>query len=339
MVNFGSVNTASPTDKHSLFGSIYSVYDNLNEKKNNAIAVTVSGKEGSQKRASAATIGAVGSLINFALLFGVYSVLKVKPKWNNKLLDKYVVKSFDKWINIAKKNTPNKSKFYQTFTGLYAKAIWATISGAVTGYGWGLYRTIKGTFVNGKIGSTRAGVQGSWISSGLKNLSQTEEGKELIKNSITKNKKDKTVTVRFNGIDKEYTITKKELKNASKQYLTDTDENGKVKGYERKFSKGDGDVLAFEVAFEKYCRDVKDGKVAHDNNITAQFAQINEDGDIIFAKGSENDLYYLLTGQRQISFTGTEIGSENAKTLPINDKGGYIYTYNGQPYVIDRHYN
>ena len=312
-------------DRQSLFGSIYNVYDDLNEKKNNVIAVTVSGKKDSQKRASAATIGAVSALIDLALLFGGYSLLKIKPNWSNKLFDRFIVKPFDKWLTAARNLAPGRSKSYQTLLGLYSKAIWAALVGAVSGYGWGVYRTIKSTFINGKISSTRPGAHGDWVAEGLKSLSKTKDGKALLKNSIVKNP-DKTVTVKFDGVGKSYTFAKDELKQASKQYLNHINEKGDVVDYERKFSKGDGDVLAFEVALEKYLKDIRDGKIEIDPNVDIKYSTISEDGDLIFPHGTENDLYYLLTGKKV---------TDTSETSLINQDKYHLYQYDDQLFVYD----
>lgn len=294
LLNFGTVGTPKVGVSAS---DIVDAYDEVMEKKNNYIAVKLANNNDSKKRASATVIGANAGLLQMIALCGVYALIKAFPKLNNPLLNKFVVKKFDKWINLAKQNNPTASYTRQLMSAFWAKAIASTGIGAALGYGGGVYATLKNTYVNGKISNTKSGAEGSWMSSGLKSIASTKEGAEVIKNSIHKND-DGSVVVNFNGINKNYLITKKELEDASNEYITRTNEEGKVESFDKKFSKGDGDVLAFELAFEKYSNDVESGLVPRDENIPMSIQRITEDGDMLFSDGSVKELYYLLTGKK-----------------------------------------
>ena len=319
MVSFSSMNFDNigvPKVSASPSGLIADMYDKFQEKKNNLIAVTIANDTNRQERAGAALIGAVGGLLQFGALFGVYAIAKAFPKLNFPIVDRFITKNFDKWISRAQQIAPNKSKVHQIFLGSYAKALMAMASGAGLGFLCDLYVTSKNTVINGKISNTKSGDEGSWISSGLKSLSSSQQGKELIRNSIIKNEDD-SITVKFNGIDKEYTITPKELKKASRSYVAYKDENGKVTEFKKKFSKGDGDVLAFELAYEKYCKEVITGQTQLDKNLYKTISTISDNGDVLYSNGSVNKLYYLLSGKQ-----GNNFDIENSK----NDNIDNIYS-------------
>ena len=99
--------------------------------------------------------------------------------------------------------------------------------------------------VNGKL--DEAVYQGEygdcWLLSGLLSMSYTESGSQVIEESITSNS-DGSVDLYFEGIDKEYTVSKKELEA----------ENKAVKE-KSNYSRGDDDALAIELGIEKVVSD------------------------------------------------------------------------------------
>ncbi|MCR5265120.1 MAG: hypothetical protein K6E29_00825 [Cyanobacteria bacterium RUI128] len=270
-------------------------YNKFSEKKDEYVAVMIANDKKSDKRASATAIGAYGSLLWTFAKLGI-NALRHGKAYKNPVLDFFLngvnyYKDFMQKYNIGRIPILNKALGIGTYIGV------GIAYGAALGYLFDLYGTARNTIVNGKISNTKSGVNGSWIQSGLKSLSATPEGKEIIKNSIRKND-DNSVTVRFNGIDKEYTITKKELKDASRSYVTYKSDDGQnVVGFKKKFSKGDGDVLAFEVAFEKYCQDINSGAIKEDKRLPKSMQSLSDTGDILYTNGSASQLYYLLTGK------------------------------------------
>lgn len=274
---------------------IVDAYDTVMETKNNYVAVKLANNNDSKQRASATVIGANAGLLQMFALGGVYLLAKAFPKLNHPLVDKFIVKKFDKWIARAVEKCPNDPRWYQLMVAFGAKSLYAIATGAAFGYAGGWLSTKRGTVVNGKISGAKSGAEGNWIASGLKSLYASEEGRKIIHNSIHKN--DDSVAITFNGIGKTYTVTKDELKKASKEYISRSNEEGKVTKFEKKFSRGDGDVLAFEVAFEKYCKDVEKGVLPQDKNIPMSIQKITEDGDILYSEGDIKGLYYLLTGK------------------------------------------
>ena len=74
-----------------------------------------------------------------------------------------------------------------------------------------------------------------WLLSSFKSLSQTEDGKEFIKDSIS-NKDDGSYEISFKGLDEKYIVTKEDLNKAKES---------------KNYSYGDDDMLLLELAFEK----------------------------------------------------------------------------------------
>lgn len=301
-LNFSSIGVPTVGVKPS---DIVDAYDNVMEKKNNYIAVTLANDKGTKERACATIIGANAGMLQAIAMGGLYALVKAYPKLNHPLIDRFLTRGFDKTIQLMQKNSPGHGKLYYAMAGFGVKALKSIAVGAALGFLLDWWATSRNTVVNGKISNTKSGVEGSWISSGLKSLSATDEGKEIIKNSIRKNH-DKSVTVKFAGIDKEYTISKKELKDASRAYVTYTNDEGKVTGFKKKFSKGDGDALAFEVAYEKYCNEVLNTGEKMDKHLSDSVERITEQGDVLFTNGNVNQLYYLLTGKDTSSFSKQE---------------------------------
>ncbi|GEM_PF-3618631 len=299
MVSFSSLNfnnVGIPNPVAATSGTLVDVYNDLSEKKDNYIAVTLANDSKTDERASATKIGAAGSFVIGAAKLAINIARKGKT-YKNPVLDWFMngANFYMKWAN---KLNLGRSPIVNKYLGAAAYIASATTIGAGLGYGIDKYATAMNTKVDGKISHVQSGVNGSWIQSGLKSLVATDEGKQIIKDSIHKNDDD-SVTVKFNGINKDYNITKKELNDASRSYVTYKSADGQtVTGFKKKYSKGDGDVLAFEVAFEKYCKDVKDGKVAEDENLPKSMYTFSDKGDLIFTSGKPQQLYYLLTGKQ-----------------------------------------
>lgn len=93
--------------------------------------------------------------------------------------------------------------------------------------------------IDGKIGVASQGETGDcWLLSGLSALSYTKNGRQVIKDSIHKDKKG-SIIVELKGVNKSYKITGKEI----------------IKSQDR-LSLGDDDARAFELAIEKYRKEL-----------------------------------------------------------------------------------
>lgn len=117
-----------------------------------------------------------------------------------------------------------------------------------------------------------------WLISGLKSLSFTEKGRQIISDSIKIND-DGSYTVSFAGLENsQYTISEKELQRATKN---------------EKYTTGDDDVLLMEIAFEKALKDVKNGKYEVPDYV---LSQVKYKSDVLYG-GQLHTFIYLMTGE------------------------------------------
>ncbi len=100
-------------------------------------------------------------------------------------------------------------------------------------------------------------IQDCWFLSALTTLSSSEKGKQLIKNAI--NYTDKGIEITFKGLNKHYTISNKEIEKAKtvKGNFTDL-----------KYTEGDDDVVAFELALEKLSGYIADNEIDIEGNVS-----------------------------------------------------------------------
>ena len=138
------------------------------------------------------------------------------------------------------------------------------------------------TDVNGAIdGQVLQGNTGDcWLLTALEAMSSTEEGKNIISDSITINDNN-TVTVTFKGIGVSYTLTADEIA----KYDTDNNTSDS-------YSNGDNDALIMELAVEKLWKDINSGKVIlNTNNEDITYTDRSIDGG-----GLPVQMIYYLTG-------------------------------------------
>ena len=144
--------------------------------------------------------------------------------------------------------------------------------------------SIWGTNINGEIENTKQGNTGDcWLLTNLNCLRDTNWGKKIIKNSI-KSDWAGGVIITFKGAKtdkKEFHITVDEIINAHQSGI---------------YSSGDDDVIAMELAVEKYLKlyrnqeDKKSGEAINGNGLnTAEFAEL--------LSGEKANLYYSLPAQ------------------------------------------
>lgn len=298
VVNYPVTNNINPSSSavlgltaptiHSNYKDLIDTYSDLMEIKDNQIAATIANHRKNKERVSSTVIGFAGGILQGALFTGVYGLAKAFPVLQKFKPAKWAVGKVDEWIQRSKTLHPEKSLRHNIAVGIEAKVLWAALTGAAIGFAADLYKTYSNTRISGKVSNTKQGaVNDGWLLAGLNSLSYSKFGKDAIKDSIKVNK-DNTITVQFKGVNREYNITKSELKTASRAYLTKMDKNGKVIGYKKKYSKGDGDVLAFELAFQKYRRDIIDGNLPKDSIVPPYADSL---------AGASNQVYYLLTGK------------------------------------------
>lgn len=294
-LNVIGINTPSALDCYNL----------VQDTKNDKIAVVIANNTGKKDRASATMIGGTFGLFQSVLFAATYGLGKKFPSLQKCPPIKWAVGQIDKWIKAVEKIHPDKSHSYHVRNGVMNKALYLIGSGAALGYAADWYSTYSNTRTNGKISNIKQGeFSNSGLISALNSLSSTDEGKEIIKNSMKRND-DNSITIKFKGVDREYNITKKELKEATKQYVTHENENGKITSFKKKYSKGDGDVLAFELALDKFKQDIKNNNITPDKNIPDYVFDSTENQNVD-KNTATKQAYYLLTGE-----TSPEINTEN----------------------------
>ena len=292
--------------------SIMDCYNVVNDKKNDTIATVIANRRSNKDRASATMIGATFGLAQSVAFAGTYFGAKAFPKLQKFFPIKWAVNKVDEWIKIAKKNSLQASKLDNIMVGVLSKSIYLIGSCALTGFAFDLYNNVMDTKLNGKFSNVKQGAQqDSWLLSGLKSMATTSEGKKAIRNSM-KSTED-GVSIRFKGVNKEYSVTKKEIKQASREYLTSFNEDGKVKGYKKNYSSGDGDVLAFEIAFKKYQDDLKNGRIMANKDLPQYANQFSSKGNLSETEISQ--FYYFLTGNKPVEIKNDSSDKEQTSKL------------------------
>jgi len=166
---------------------------------------------------------------------------------------------------------------------------------------------------DGIIGDFKQGAAGNcWMLSGLKSLSCTPRGAQIIKDAVTKND-DGSITINFKGLNTSYTITEEEFKNAKEEYLTSPDG---VK--EQKYSSGDVDAMVFELAVEKIRRDLSSGR--YKDADVPNYAKIVVDKENPIDGGVQGQLYYLLTGKHSCGISLNDTITPDGEVLCKNNK-------------------
>lgn len=301
---------------HSNYQDIIDSYNDLQEIKNNSVAAIIANHRKNKKRASATAIGFTFGVMQGGFLTAVYGVAKSIPKLQKLPGISYIVKDLDKWIKKSKILHPNRGMKFHLTTGVLYKTSWLALSGAVLGFLADYYSTYRNTRVTGRISNTKQGKMGdSYLLSSLNSLANSESGKSIIKDAISVNN-DNSINVKFKGINKEYNITRKELKDASRAYLIQMDKNGKVKNYSKKYSTGDGDVLALELAMEKYKNDLKSGIVKVDKSEPSYSSIVSNNLNCC----SVCQVLYLLTGENASLINLQKDANTNLNALNLYSK-------------------
>ena len=164
--------------------------------------------------------------------------------------------------------------------------------------------------VNGELDEwiEQGGTGDCWLIAGILALNSTDEGKKIIKESITANS-DGSVTVTFKGLGVSYTISAAEIR------LHDTDSN-KNDAY----SNGDNDMLAFELAVEKLKKDIKSGKVKLD--VDSESYEGYNNNDFSIEGGFSQQIVYFLTGKvSETHCVDTDSAKNDAEARKLLSKG------------------
>ena len=148
---------------------------------------------------------------------------------------------------------------------------------------------------DGVLGDFKQGQTGDcWLLASISAITSDEKGKEVIKNALSVND-DGSVNVYFKGIDKTYTITKNEL------YTT----------ISKDYAAADPDVVAVELAMEKYRKGLLDTNLARGTALNLIYAPKNT-GSVLDG-GDPVQALQLLTGKKAIN-----IGTDGNDKMALN---------------------
>ena len=135
---------------------------------------------------------------------------------------------------------------------------------------------------DGEIGSIMQGHIGDcWLLAGVNSLSYTEKGRQILNDAITYNA-DGSFSIYFKGIDTTINLTEEEIEYARESGL---------------YSKGDNDMLVWELAFESALDKIQSGEIQIEGehpNLTV--ANSNEEDRSSIEGGFLEDVIYMLTG-------------------------------------------
>ncbi|MCR5260334.1 MAG: hypothetical protein K6C94_00670 [Candidatus Gastranaerophilales bacterium] len=196
----------------------------------------------------------------------------------------------------------------------------------------------------------------------LNSLGQTENGKQIIKDAISYDPETAIFTVTFKGVGESYSFTTPEVKEAEDKRYDSLDANGNrvVGDGSSWYSNGDDDAMLLEMAFEKFRKDVSDGKfddrVYVDENMPSFMlytgAYDGTDATSPLDYGSLDQVIYAFTGQEPETVYSpddtnvlhdelTKIqermqnGEEFVVQASIAGSNGYTEDENGNYYVND----
>lgn len=292
--------------------TIVDCYNTVNDKKNDVIATVIANRRSNKDRVSATAIGAAFGLAQSAAFAGVYAGAKVFPKTQKFFPIRWAYNKVNEWIMIAQKNNPTASMLHNIGVGVLSKSLWAIGTCALTGFAFDMYDNIISRKLNGKFSDVKQGQQeDSWLLSGLKSLSETKHGRRILRESMKAT--DDGVIIKLKGVNREYNVTKSEIKRASREYVTLFDENGKVKGYKKNYSSGDGDVLAFEIALKKYQDDLRNGRIVANSSLPKCANQFSSKGDL--GETEVSQLYYFLTGKAPVEIENNLFSADEKTKL------------------------
>ena len=148
---------------------------------------------------------------------------------------------------------------------------------------------------------TQAGTGDCYLLATLNSLQETENGKQIIKDSIIDNK-DGSYTVKLNGVNMSYTFSTEDIEDAEKKLIDGTLGGGAVVGSgSDRYSNGDDDAMLIEMAVEKFRDGIYDGSIAvneewPDYASSTVSKEKHDKGLSSLNSGCMNQVLYLLSG-------------------------------------------
>lgn len=201
---------------------------------------------------------------------------------------------------------------------------------------------------------TQSGTGDCYLLATLNSLQETENGKQILKDSIIDNK-DGSYTVKLNGVNMSYTFSTEDIEEAEKKLIDGSLGGGSVVGSgSDRYSNGDDDAMLIEMAIEKFREGIYDGSIEVDEEwpdyASSTVSQEKHDkGLSALNSGNMNQVLYLLSGiettttsKENISSTLDEIqkdieenGGQYALYAGVTAKNGYTEDANGKYYIKD----
>jgi len=225
-----------------------------------------------------------------------------------------------------------------------------------------VYNRVFGVNINGELDEKvkQQGTGDCYFLATLNSLNNTEQGKQIIKDSISFDPDTSTYTVTFKGIGESYSFTTDQVKEAEKMRYDTIDESGsRVVGEGSSwYSNGDDDALLLEMAFEQFRQDVADDKFFDkayiDHEIPTFMIDTGDykgtEGTSAMEGGNLAQVIYAFTGQEPttVSASSDDLHSELDKIqeklkngeevvvqASIAGTNGYTENENGDYYVND----
>lgn len=179
----------------------------------------------------------------------------------------------------------------------------------------------QNTISDGRIGFFRQrGTGDCYLLASLVAISKTKNGAEILKNNIKKNKNG-SYTITLPGaiaVKKDYAKDGKKCYITGTYTITGSDIAKARKG--NKYSSGDIDVLLYELAFEKYRKEVM--KTNKENGQESEYGLAGQYiGGGTFASpldgGQTNDATFILTGKKSKNYyiSANKVQSVNSESI------------------------
>lgn len=204
---------------------------------------------------------------------------------------------------------------------------------------------------------TQAGTGDCYLLATLNSLQETENGKQIIKDSIIDNK-DGSYTVKLNGVNMSYTFSTEDIEDAEKKLIDGTLGGGAVVGSgSDRYSNGDDDAMLIEMAIEKFRDGIYDGSIAvneewPDYASSTVSKEKHDKGLSSLNSGCMNQVLYLLSGVKTTTASKEDVsntldaiqkdieenGGQYALYAGVTAKNGYTEDKNGKYYIKDGQY-
>lgn len=182
----------------------------------------------------------------------------------------------DSLIDAQKK--ANKSISYTNGVKILQKSLYETDENIVNGY-------IDKPVVQGIVADC-------WLLGAAENMSYTPGGAKILHDAIRQDENG-DLKVYLKGPGLEYTVTQEELWENNQNYTL--------------LSFGDDDMLAIEIAVQKFRQDIKDGNIEIDKSLPEYMFDTNSDTFSVLNYGETRQGYWILGGLTDTDTSGNDL--------------------------------